>query len=75
MHVPPSLILLAQAMSPDDITREFERLQRNFQFLSYGFAAAWVILIVYMLLMVGRERKLRQEIRSLQNMLEYREKQ
>jgi len=61
-------------MSPDDITREFERLQRNFQFLSYGFAAAWVILIVYVLLMVGRERKLRQEIRSLQNMLEYREK-
>ncbi len=74
MHVPPSLIFLAQAMSPDDITREFERLQRNFQFLSYGFAAAWVILIVYVLLMVGRERKLRQEIRSLQNMLEYREK-
>ncbi len=73
MHFTPYLMFLAQALSPDDLQREYDRLQRNFHFLSYGLIAAWVILTVYVLLMVGRERKLRQEMRSLQKMLEYRE--
>ena len=68
------LFLIAQA-SPEDVVLEMARLQRNFQFLSYGFAAAWIILVVYVLMMVGRERKLKRQIASLKAMLEERQKQ
>ena len=57
-------------ISPEDITREIARLQRNYQFLSYGLIIAWLILVVYVLMMVARERKLRREIASLRAMLE-----
>ena len=69
MHLLARTMLLAQ-VSPEDLQREYERLQRNFQFLSYGFAAAWTILTVYVLMMVGRERKLKREIENLRAMLE-----
>jgi CcmD family protein len=61
--------LLIQA-SPDDIAFELQRLQRNYQFLSYGLVAAWVILIIYVLMMVGRQRKLQREIERLRVMLQ-----
>ena len=61
-------LLLAQ-VSPEDITLEMERLQRNYAFLSYGLIAAWVILVVYVLMMVGRQRKLKREIERLRAML------
>ena len=67
-------LLLAQAVSPEDITREVARLQRNYQFLSYGLIVAWVVLAVYVLMMVGRERRLKREIASLKVMLEERQK-
>jgi len=73
MHLLARTMLLAQ-VSPEDLQREYERLQRNFQFLSYGFAAAWIILTVYVLMMVGRERKLKRQITSLKAMLEERQK-
>jgi hypothetical protein len=57
-------------ISPEDVTREIARLQRNYQFLSYGLIIAWLILVVYVLMMVARERKLRREIASLKAMLE-----
>ena len=57
-------------ISPEDITREIARLQRNYEFLSYGLIVAWTALAVYVLLMVARERKLRREIASLKAMLE-----
>jgi len=38
----------------EDITREIARLQRNYQFLSYGLIVAWLILVVYVLMMVAR---------------------
>jgi hypothetical protein len=57
-------------ISPEDITREIARLQRNYEFLSYGLIIAWLILVVYVLMMVARERKLRREIASLKAMLE-----
>lgn len=69
-HLP---LLFAQ-ISPQDLQREFDRLQRNFQFLSYGFAAAWIILTLYVLMMVGRERKLKRQIAGLKAMLEERQK-
>ena len=65
--------LIAQA-SPEDVALELGRLQRNFSFLSYGFAAAWIILTVYVLMMVGRERKLKSQIANLKAMLEERQK-
>ena len=62
-------LLLLQA-SPDDVTREMERLQRNFTFLNSGLWVAWLILVVFLLMMVGREKKLKREIAGLKAMLE-----
>jgi CcmD family protein len=47
---------------------------RNFTFMFYGFLAAWLILVAYVLSLVARERKLREQIKSLKSMLEYRDK-
>ena len=59
-------------ISPDEIVREAQRLQRNYQFLSYGLVAAWLILVGYVLMMVGRHRKLQAEIARLRAMIEDR---
>jgi CcmD family protein len=59
---------LAQIATPEEI------LQHQYEFLSYGLAAAWVILAVYVLMMVGRERKLKREIAGLKAMLEEKQK-
>jgi hypothetical protein len=56
--------LIAQLVS------DAERLQHQYEFLSYGLTAAWVILAIYLLMMVSRERKLKREIASLRAMLE-----
>ena len=71
MHLLTQTLLLAQA-SPDvdAVTREIGRLQRNYEFLSYGLTAAWLILVIYVLMMVARERKLKQEIARLKAMVE-----
>jgi uncharacterized membrane protein YciS (DUF1049 family) len=53
---------------------ELARLQRNFDRLSWGFLAAWVILALFVLMMVGREGKLKRQIASLRAMLEERQK-
>ena len=58
--------------SAEDITREIERLQHGYEFLSYGLIVAWLILVVYVLMMVSRERKLKREIGILRTMLEER---
>jgi hypothetical protein len=68
MHLP---ILLAQSAA--DISLEMERLNRNFNFLCYGLIVAWAIMVLYVMMMVGRERKLKQEIASLKAMLEDRQ--
>ncbi|MGO9258154.1 MAG: CcmD family protein [Bryobacteraceae bacterium] len=59
-------------LSPDDVAREAQRLQRNYEFLSYGLTAAWLILVAYVLMMVSRHRKLQREIASLRAMIEDR---
>jgi len=69
-----SLPLLVAQYSADDIARETARLQRNFEFLSYGLIVAWLILVIYVLMMVSRERKLKREIASLRAMLEEKQK-
>jgi len=72
MHLPSIPMLLAQMTTPDDIVREAARLQRNYEFLSYGLTVAWLILVIYVLFMVSRGRKLKREIASLKAMLEDR---
>jgi len=74
MHAFSPILLLAQAVSPEDITREMARLQRNYEFLSYGLIVAWLVLVVYVLMMVSRERRLKREISSLKAMMEERQK-
>jgi cell division protein FtsL len=67
-------LVLAQAVSPEDLVREAQRLQRNYEFLSYGLIVAWLVLVVYVLMMVARERRLKREIASLKAMVEERPK-
>ncbi len=69
MNLIASFALFLQP-SVEDILLEKQRLQHNYQYLSYGLIAAWLILVVYVLMMVSRERKLKKEIASLRAMLE-----
>jgi hypothetical protein len=69
----PVLGLLLQA-DFDPIRDEIGRLQRNFQGLIWGFIAAWVILIGYILMLTIRERKIRREMDRLKSMVEETEK-
>ena len=46
---------------------------RNFTYMFYGFAAAWVIVVLYVLLLTSRENKLRREMDRLRRMIEDRE--
>jgi len=48
--------------------------ERNFTYMFYGFAAAYVLLAAYLLTLVGRESKLRKEVENLKRMIEEREK-
>jgi CcmD family protein len=43
---------------------------RNFTYMFYGFAAAWVIVTVYVVLLAMRERRLRQELDRVRRMVE-----
>ena len=54
----------------DDVVREIARLQRNYEFLTYGLMAAWIILVAYVLMMIGRQKKLKREIANLRAMLD-----
>jgi len=69
MNLIASFALLLQP-SVEDILLEKQRLQHNYEFLSYGLIAAWLILVVYVLMMVSRQQKLKKEIASLKAMLE-----
>ena len=54
----------------EDVAREIGRLQRNYEFLSYGLIAAWIILGVYVLMMLNRQKRLKREIANLRAMLD-----
>ncbi len=62
-------LLLAQ-ITQDDLQREALRLQHDYQFLTYGLIAAWVVLALYLMTMVGRQKKLKREIESLRLMVD-----
>jgi CcmD family protein len=46
---------------------------RNLTFLFYGFLAAWLIVIVYVISIAARERKLRRELDRVKRLVEERE--
>src|SRR3954471_18880229 len=41
---------------------------RNFTYMFYGFAVAWVAVIVYVFTLVARERRLSEEMKRLRQM-------
>jgi hypothetical protein len=43
---------------------------RNFMYMFYGFAAAWVILVIYLVLLLSRERKIRKDLANLKGLVE-----
>jgi len=47
---------------------------RNFQYMFFGFSAAWVIIVIYALTLLSRERKMKEEVTRLKNMLEEKER-
>ena len=49
-------------------------MEQNFAFLFYGFSAAWLIVILYVISIAIREKKLRQELDRVKRMLDEREK-
>ena len=61
---------LSLLQTADDVAREIARLQRNYEFLSYGLTAAWVILGVYVMMMLARQKRLKREISNLRAMLD-----
>ena len=47
----------------------------NYTFMFYGFLAAWMVVIVYIISIALRERKLRQELDRVKRMVEDREQE
>jgi len=43
---------------------------RNFLYMFYGFAVAWLVPMIYVLTLMSREKKLRDEMRRLKSMIE-----
>ena len=62
--------MILQQPTAADIAAEMARLQRNFTGLNGGLWVAWLVLVVYVLLMAHREKDLQREIASLRAMLE-----
>ncbi len=46
---------------------------RNFAFMFYGFLAAWVIVLGYVISIAMRESRLRKELDRVRQMIEHRE--
>jgi CcmD family protein len=47
---------------------------RNFQYMFYGFSAAWVLIVIYALTILARERRIKAEIDRLKSMLAEKER-
>jgi CcmD family protein len=62
-------MLIAQ-ITVEDLQREATRMQHDYEFLTYGLIAAWVVLAAYVLMMINRQKKLKREIEGLRAMVE-----
>lgn len=47
--------------------------QKNFEFLFYGYLAAWLIVVIYVISLVAREGRLRGELDRVKRMIEDRD--
>jgi CcmD family protein len=45
---------------------------RNFTYMFYGFLAAWLILVLYVVTLVARERNIKKELVRLKSMIDDR---
>jgi CcmD family protein len=43
---------------------------RNFEFMFYGFLAAWLIVVVYVVFLAMREGRLKRELDRVRRMVE-----
>ena len=46
----------------------------NLRFLFYGYSAAWIVITAFVLLLVGRGRKIDRELARLKSLVEDRER-
>lgn len=47
-------------------------MDQNFTFMFYGFTAAWLVVIIYVISIALREKKLRDELDRVKRMVEER---
>ena len=45
-------------------------MNRNVEFMMYGLTAAWLCLVIYVVLLVLRERRLRKELDRVRKMVD-----
>jgi CcmD family protein len=45
-------------------------MDNNFQFMFYGFLAAWLIVVVYVVFLAMREGRLKRELDRVRRMVE-----
>jgi hypothetical protein len=50
-------------------------MDQNFTFMFYGFLAAWLVVIIYVISIALRERKLRAELDRVRRMVDDRERE
>ena len=48
---------------------------RNFTYMFYGFAAAWLLVTIYVVTLHVRERKIQNELKRLRDMVEDRDRE
>ena len=48
-------------------------MDKNFEYMFFGFLAAWMVVIVYVISIAVRERSLRQELDRVKRLVEERE--
>jgi CcmD family protein len=64
------MFMLIAQITVEDLQREATRMQHDYEFLTYGLIAAWVVLAAYVLMMISRQKKLKREIEGLRAMVE-----
>lgn len=50
-------------------------MNSNYTFMFYGFLAAWMVLMIYVIWIALRERKLRDELERVKRMVDERERE
>jgi CcmD family protein len=50
-------------------------MDRNFEYMFYGFTAAWLVVMIYVISIALRERRLRTELDRVKRMLEDQERE